>query len=90
MPKWTTVSTTAAGNMSYNTWYHLEITVNGTSMSANFNDESRTTSGTAGTYSSGPVGPSLDIQTTTLYDNIFVRQYAATVPTNSVGPETQE
>ena len=51
IPKWTTVSTAAAGNMSYNTWYHLEITVNGTSMSANFNDGSRTTSGTASTYS---------------------------------------
>jgi len=88
MPKWTTTSTTAAGNMSYNTWYHLEITVDGTSMSANFNDGAHTTAGKASTYSSGAVGPSLDIQTTTLYDNIFVRQYAATVPTDSVGPET--
>jgi hypothetical protein len=88
IPKWSTISTIAAGNMSYNTWYHLEITVQGTSMSANFNDGSHTTNGTAGTYSSGAVGPSLDIQTTTLYDNIFVRQYAATVPANSVGSET--
>jgi len=88
MPNWTTGSTTAAGNMSWNTWYHLEITVDGTSMSVNFNDGSDTTSGTSGTYSSGAVGPSLDIQTTTLYDNIFVRQYAATAPTDSIGPET--
>ncbi|MGA2222947.1 MAG: hypothetical protein ABSH41_00715, partial [Syntrophobacteraceae bacterium] len=88
MPLWSNPSQVAAGTMAYNTWYKLEFTVDSTTLATNFNNGASTTSGTSGKYPSGHAGIGLDIQTSTLFDNFYVRQYAASPPTNSVGPET--
>jgi hypothetical protein len=78
----------SAGTITYNTWYKLELSVNGTTISTSFNNGTSTASSTDRTYSSGYAGIALDLQTSTLFDNFYVRQYAATPPANSVGPET--
>jgi hypothetical protein len=88
MPLWSNPSQVAAGTMAYNTWYKLEFAVNSTTLTTNFNNGASTTSGKSSSYSSGHAGVGLDIQTSTLFDNFYVRQYAATPPANSVGPET--
>ena len=88
LPAWTNPSQVAAGTMAYNTWYKLEFTVDSTTLATNFNSGASTTSGTSSKYSSGYAGVGLDIQTSTIFDNFYVRQYAATVPANSVGLET--
>jgi hypothetical protein len=81
------ISTVGVGSVPLNTWYHIVTTVQGTTMSTSFNDGASTTTGTSSADTSGSAGPGLDMQSTSMFDNIFVHQYAATVPTNSVGSE---
>jgi hypothetical protein len=81
------ISTVGVGSVPLNTWYHIVTTVQGTTMSTSFNDGASTTTGTSSADTSGSAGPGLDMQSTSVFDNIFVHQYAATVPTNSVGSE---
>ena len=81
------ISTVNVGSLPLNTWYHIVTTVQGTTMSTSFNDGASTTTGTSSADTSGSAGPGLDMQSTSMFDNIFVHQFAATVPTNSVGSE---
>ncbi len=81
------ISTVNVGSVPLDTWYHVVTTVQGTTMTTSFNDGASTTTGTSSADTSGSAGPGLDMQSTSMFDNIFVHQYAATVPTNSVGSE---
>jgi hypothetical protein len=56
-------------------------------MSTSFNDGASTTTGTSSADISGSAGPGLDTQSTSVFDNIFVHQFAAVAPTNAVGSE---
>jgi hypothetical protein len=87
-PPYFAIGSGASQAFAYNTWYHVELTVHGTTVATSFNDGTKATSGADSSYSSGSAGAGIDPGSWDLWGTIFVRQYAVTVPTNAVGAET--
>jgi hypothetical protein len=85
---WNAVGSVAAGNLFYNTWYQVEASTNGTTQAGSIENGTYSASGTDTTYASGSAGPSLELYGTSMFSDLFIRQYVSTPPTNSVGSET--
>jgi hypothetical protein len=82
------VGSVAAGNLFYNTWYQVEASTNSATQAGSIENGTYSASGTDTTYASGSAGPSLELYGVSLFGDLFIRQYASTPPTNSVGSET--
>ncbi|MGA2237292.1 MAG: DUF2341 domain-containing protein, partial [Terriglobales bacterium] len=78
----------AAGNLFYNTWYQVEASTNSTTQAGSIENGTYSASGTNTTYASGSAGPSLELYGASMFSDLFIRQYASTPPTISVGSET--
>jgi hypothetical protein len=86
-PTWTSLGDVVAGDLYWQTWYQLEANPQGTTQEASTQYGTYTVSGTDSTYSSGAAGPSLELFGSAMFGYTFIRQYAATPPTNSVESE---
>jgi len=86
-PGWVQVADTVAGNLSLYTWYQLEASPQGSNQAASALYGSYSASGPDSNYLSGPAGPSLDNNSSTMFSYLFIRQYASAVPAYSVGSE---
>jgi hypothetical protein len=86
-PGWSPVVDVPAGNMVWNNWYQLEANPVGITQNAGSQYGVYTVSGTDNRYPSGAAGPSLENYGAAEFGYVFIRQYTATVPVNSVGAE---
>jgi len=82
-----TLGSVAAGKLFYNTWYQVEASTSGATQAGSIQYGTYGASGTNNAYASGRAGPSLELYGVSTFSDLYIRQYAATPPTTSVGVE---
>lgn len=84
----TSLASVPAGNLFYKRWYQVEAVANGTTQSGSIENGTYSASGTSKAYAGGSAGPSLEYFGTSIFSDLYIRQYATNPPTSTAGSET--